>query len=139
MSTLTLKPAFSTHNPSGARRDRREQDVREKMRPRHGRTMAITAGAIGVGLFSILAPMAWDPTARLSALDETSTDVDIAAERPFEMHPTLTGAKLGFTIHFLAIRAPHARRASWVRTLRLRGPRFHRLRERALGACLARP
>jgi hypothetical protein len=91
MSTLTVRPGSSTHGPSGSRRDHREQDVRDKMRPRNGRIIAITAGVIGVGLFSILAPMVWDPTPRLSALDETSTDVDIAVERPFEMHPTHMG------------------------------------------------
>jgi ligand-binding SRPBCC domain-containing protein len=91
MSTLTVRPASSTHGPSGSRPDHREQDVRQKMRPRNGRIVAITAAVIGVGLFSILAPMVWDPTLRLSALDDTSTDVDIAAERPFEMHPTHMG------------------------------------------------
>jgi len=91
MSTLTMRPDSSAYGPSGSRRDHREQDAQEKMRPRHGRTIAITVGVIGVGLFSILAPMVWDPTLRLSALDETSTDVDIAAERPFEMHPTHMG------------------------------------------------
>ena len=91
MSTLTMRPDSSAYRPSGSRRDHREQDVREKMRPRNGRTLAITAGVIGVGLFSVLAPMVWDPTPRLSALDETSRDVDIAVERPFEMHPTHMG------------------------------------------------
>jgi hypothetical protein len=91
MSTLTMRPGSSTHRPSGSRRDHREQDIRQKMRPQHGRIAGITAAVIGVGLFSILAPVVWDPTLRLSALDETSTDVDIAAERPFEMHPTHMG------------------------------------------------
>jgi hypothetical protein len=94
MSTLTMRPGSSAHGPSGSRRDHREPDVREKMRPRHGRTIAITAGVIGVGLFSVLAPIVWDPTLRLSALDESSADVDIAAERPFEMHPTHMGPSI---------------------------------------------
>jgi hypothetical protein len=92
MSTLTLKPTFPMRRASDARRGVRGQAVREAMSPRPARTIALTIGAIAVALFSVLAPMTDDPTARLSALDTTPTmlgDESIAFERPFEMPPTM--------------------------------------------------
>jgi hypothetical protein len=59
------------------------------MSPRPARTIALTIGAIAVAIFSILAPMADDPTGRLSALNEPLPDDEIAFERPFEMTPTM--------------------------------------------------
>jgi hypothetical protein len=105
MSTLTLRPAFSMHRASGSRRGVREQDVRQAMLPRPERTIAVTIGAIAVALFSILAPMAGDPTERLSALEATSTiptDETIAYERPFEMPPTAMGPAITWEALLLA-------------------------------------
>jgi hypothetical protein len=109
MSTLTLKPAFSKHGKSGSRRDSREQHVRAAMQPRRERTLALTAGTIAIALFSVLAPMAGNPTERLFALDAMPTiptDDAIAEERKFELRPTLMGPAITSEALILAEEEP---------------------------------
>ena len=93
MSTLTLKPAFSMHRASGPRRDAREKGV-PAMQPSRQRTIAVTVGAVFVALFSVLAPLAYNPSERLFALEATSTipsDEAISWERPFDLPPSAMG------------------------------------------------
>ena len=109
MSTLTMKPTFSMHGMSGSRRGVREHAVQEAMQPRRGRTVALTAGAIGVALFSVLAPMAGDRTDDLFAKEAMPTlpsDDAIAMERAFELRPTVMGPAITAEALILAEEEP---------------------------------
>jgi hypothetical protein len=93
MSTLTIKSPFSMHGTSGSKRDARKK-VASAMQPRRGRTIALTVGAVAVTLFSVLAPLAYNPSDRLFALEATSTipvDETLSAERLFDLGPTTMG------------------------------------------------
>ena len=105
MSTLTLRHIFPMQARSGSTRDGREESVREAMKPRRERIIALTGGAIAVTLFSVLAPMVGAPAERLFALDRAPRipTVDaIAVERPFELMPTMMGPAISSEALMLA-------------------------------------
>jgi hypothetical protein len=100
MATLALKPVFPIRSRSpGSKRDHprphRTQDV---LHAKPWRTLAITAGAVGLTFFAVLAPMLDDPAGRLFALDtlptistEWAMSGDAWSLQAFEFTPTTLG------------------------------------------------
>jgi hypothetical protein len=97
MATLALGPTFPVRPQSGSKRDHRKHRVRGAQRT-PWRTIAITAGAISIGFFSVSAPLIGDPSGRLFALDAAPVIRSVASfggdawpVRAFEFTPTLLG------------------------------------------------
>jgi hypothetical protein len=109
MATLALKPVF----PVRTRSSRPKRDPRQQHRPAlqsaPWRTASITAGAVALTFFCVLAPMIDDPTGRLFALESTSTlpaqDVSPRAAwaaLAFEFTPTMLGPAIAAEMLTLA-------------------------------------
>ena len=93
MATLALRSVLPLHpRSSGTKRP-----VHRTRNPKRSfwRTVGVAAGAIGLSVFSIAAPILDDPTARLAALEMTPTIALVAStwssERVFEFTPTTLG------------------------------------------------
>ena len=99
MATLALKPAFPIrHKSSGSKRDHRPHRLRDALHSRPWQTAAITAGAMALSFFSVLAPMIDDPVGRLNTLEATPTIPmeeairrDTRSAQAFEFTPTMLG------------------------------------------------
>jgi hypothetical protein len=96
MATLALRPTLPVRPQSGPKRDPHKHRARDAPRT-PWRMIAITAGAIAIGFFSVSAPLIGDPSGRLFALDAAPvirsgiSFSDSWPVRAFEFTPTLLG------------------------------------------------
>jgi hypothetical protein len=102
MATLALKPALPIRpRSSGSKRDHRPHRLRDALHSKPWQTAAITAGAMALTFFSVLAPIIDDPVGRLYTLDTTPTiptedairrdTRSMQALQAFEFTPTMLG------------------------------------------------
>ncbi len=89
MATLALKPAFPIRTRSSrSKHDHRKRHGKNVWQSKPWRTVSVTAGAMAVAFFSVLAPMIDDPAGRSFALETAPT---IPYVHVFEFTPTMLG------------------------------------------------